>query len=115
MNKEELIYSCGKFIEKINKRFPIKIAYLFGSMATNTDNRMSDIDIALLFDNNYNSEEDVFIRGDLMEMGHEFFKIPIDIISLNKAALSLKYEVIKDGKIIWDASHLEEWILKYQF
>lgn len=103
MDKEELINSCSEFVEKINKKFPVEIAYLFGSMAKNTHNKMSDIDIALLFKNEYNLEDDIFIRGDLMEMGMEFFKIPVDIISLNKATLSLKYEVIKDGKIIWDS------------
>lgn len=105
MNNEEIINSCIEFIKKINKKFPIGIAYLFGSMAKNTNNKMSDIDIALLFKTDYNSKDDVFIRGDLMEMGLEFFKTPVDIISLNRAPLSLKYEVIKDDKLIWEVSH----------
>ncbi|MDF2674785.1 MAG: polymerase beta domain protein region [Clostridiales bacterium] len=66
MNKEELINSCIEFTRKIDKKFPIRIVYLFGSMAKNTDNKMSDIDIALLFKTDYSSEDDIFIRGDLM-------------------------------------------------
>jgi predicted nucleotidyltransferase len=104
MKKEDILNSCAEFVNKINKKFPVEIAYLFGSMAKNTENSMSDIDIALLFKKDYTAEDDVFIRGELMEMGIEFFKIPVDIISLNKASLSLKYEVVKDGKILLESS-----------
>lgn len=104
MNKEDILNSCTEFVNIINKKFPVEIAYLFGSMAKNTENNMSDIDIALLFKKDYTAEDDVFIRGELMEIGVEFFKIPVDVVSLNKATLSLKYEVTKGGKIIWESS-----------
>jgi uncharacterized protein YutE (UPF0331/DUF86 family)/predicted nucleotidyltransferase len=104
MNRSELIVSCRQFIDKVNKKYKIKLSYIFGSRARGTENNLSDIDIALLFDREYSDMDDALLRGELIEMGLEFFSIPVDIVSLNKASLALSYEVVKDGALVFEAS-----------
>lgn len=106
MDKNIFIERCSEFIIKINEKYPVNLAYLFGSRAKNTENVMSDIDIALYFTNNYDVMNDALVRGDIIELGFEFFKIDVDVVSLNYAPLLLKYEVIKDGIIIFEKSPL---------
>ncbi len=102
MNNNDFVMLCKEFIIKIDKKYPIKFAYLFGSRAKKTENAMSDIDIALMFNNRYDAMDEVFIRGYIIEEGKSYFNLEVDIVPLDKASLALKYEVIKDGIIIKD-------------
>lgn len=99
---KELLVSVEKFILKITKLYPIKFAYLFGSQSRGTATESSDIDIALYFEESYDSLNSALIRGNIIEHGKEFFKKNVDIVSLNDASLLLKYEVIHDGIVILD-------------
>lgn len=102
MNNNGFIKICKDFIIKIDKEYPIKLAYLFGSRAKGTENAMSDVDIALIFNNTYDAMDEIFIRGYIIEKGKSYFNLEVDVVQLNKASLALKYEVIKDGIIIKD-------------
>ncbi|MEL7596658.1 MAG: nucleotidyltransferase domain-containing protein, partial [Clostridiaceae bacterium] len=62
----------------------------------------SDIDLGIYFEDNYSEMEDMFIRGDIIERGKVFFGIPVDIVSLNKASLLLKHEIVKEGIVLKD-------------
>lgn len=104
MIKQEFIYQCKNFIEKIDAKYPIKLAYLFGSRATGTENLMSDVDIAIIFKNSYSNMDRVMARGDIIEEGKAFFKLNVDVISLDNASITLKHEVIKNGIIIKDTT-----------
>lgn len=104
MNNNNFVKLCKEFIIKIDKKYPIKFAYLFGSRAKKTENTMSDIDIALMFNNRYDAMDEVFIRGYIIEEGKSYFNLEVDIVPLDKASLALKYEVIKDGIIIKDTT-----------
>lgn len=104
MNNNDFVKLCMEFIIKIDKKYPIKFAYLFGSRAKKTENAMSDIDIALMFNNKYDAVDEVFIRGYIIEEGKSYFNLDVDIVPLDKASLALKYEVIKDGIIIKDST-----------
>lgn len=44
-----------KYIEKISKHYDIKEVYIFGSYTKGTENKDSDIDIAVVLDSNKNS------------------------------------------------------------
>jgi len=108
----------SKFIELINEKYPIKFAYLFGSRARGEERVDSDIDLALFFTESYEGLEEVLIRGDIIEDGKAFFKIPTDIVSLNVAPILLKYQVVKDGIIIKDSEDIatfESLVLREYF
>lgn len=96
------IEDIKKFIYKINDKYSIDLAYLFGSVARNQHNKDSDIDIAIKFKNKYSKIDEMFIRGEIIDIGKAYFKRNVDIISLDNAPIALKYEIIKDGIIIID-------------
>lgn len=101
-NKEKVLNLAKEFVEKISKDFPIKFAYLFGSFATGTFNNMSDVDIAVMFEEDIPALDEAILRGLLMEEGKALFKRDVDIVNLENANIFLKYSIIKDGIILKD-------------
>ncbi|HHU82860.1 MAG TPA: nucleotidyltransferase domain-containing protein [Firmicutes bacterium] len=87
----------------------VRFAYLFGSQAKGTAGRLSDIDVAVFFD------EAAYIRGSIYGPESELvFKLekaleagPVDIVVLNKAPILLRYQVLKYGEIIYCRSEEE--------
>ncbi len=99
---KNIISEVNEFLNKINKEYEIKFAYLFGSQSRGDATENSDIDIAVYFKKDYENLEEALIRGNIIEYGKEFFKKDVDVVSLNNASLLLKYQVIKDGIVILD-------------
>lgn len=89
-------------IEKIGNKYHLVLVYLFGSKATNTDNKLSDIDIAVLLEKNRRYE----IKDLILDLIYEFTRIfkseKIDILILNKASLAIQYKVISEGKLLFE-------------
>ncbi|GFZ33950.1 nucleotidyltransferase [Clostridium zeae] len=90
------------FILEIEKFCNIKFAYLFGSYARKENNEESDVDIALMLENNLESLEAVFLRGRIIDIGKKIFSREVDIVLLNIDSPVLKYEIIKEGLVIKD-------------
>ncbi|SHI08678.1 type VII toxin-antitoxin system MntA family adenylyltransferase antitoxin [Clostridium grantii] len=97
-----LFVKIMRFAKTIDEKYPIRFAYLFGSYARGDNHSNSDIDLAFYFDKHYSDIEDAFNRGTIIEDGKEFFNKNVDIISLNKASLLLKHEIIRDGIVVKD-------------
>ena len=76
----------------------IEIAYIFGSAKEGNIKEGSDIDIAVLLKNNYNSMLSLEI-GAFIE---EHFKCKTDVVELNKANPILKHEVFKQRKRLFE-------------
>lgn len=107
-----------KFLYDINKKYQIDFAYLFGSIAKGKERNDSDIDIAIKFKDNYSDIEDIIIRGEMIDNGKKYFDREIDIVSLNKAPILLKYEVVKAGIVIKDSDNrasFESLVLREYF
>lgn len=91
------------FLEEAESICNIKFAYIFGSYATGKQNDNSDIDIAIMPDlKEVSKKSELFIRGNLIELGISIFKKDIDIVFLNIDNVFLKYQVIKEGIVIKD-------------
>jgi predicted nucleotidyltransferase len=99
------------FDEKLNKfkaalekyLSDVIVVYLFGSSARGETKPLSDIDIALLLNDDsdeHNIEARILI--DAMKM-METEKI--DMINLNHAPLHIRYGVLKDRKILYCSDH----------
>lgn len=76
------------------------LAYLFGSVAEGFDTPMSDIDIAYLDDGggspfDFESEIETQIRKIFPSVGR------VDLVRLNDAPSSVKFKVIKKGKLLF--------------
>ena len=76
----------------------VKFAYLFGSYARGDSGPLSDVDLAVYLDNRF----DFFAcRLRLMEeVSRQLKGKSCDLVVLNNAALSLQYEIVRDGKIL---------------
>lgn len=87
------------------KRKEIIFAYLYGSLAKKTDNPLSDIDLAIYIDENkIPSSSNFGYRSDLIYELQTFSKKDIDLIILNEVSITLAYNVIKDGKLLFTKS-----------
>jgi len=80
-------------------RFPeIKIAYLFGSYAAGKNNKMSDLDIAVLLEEESSlADLKINIMAGLIELGYD----NADLSILNNMSIVGKYEAVKHNKILY--------------
>ncbi len=90
-----------KVREQLKKDKGVMLGYLFGSYAKNTQNILSDLDFALLLEeenedlkNNKKMEH----LGKLIEI---FKKNEVDLVILNDAPIFFQFVIIKEGKLIF--------------
>ena len=93
-------------LRKVFNKYPVIFAYIFGSFAKGQINLLSDIDIAVYFDEKINVEERLKFRYDIQDEIKIKLKNKkeIDIVSLNDAKPLLEREVVYNGKIIYSKS-----------
>lgn len=96
--KYELI--CN--IKNIFSNYPIKKAFIFGSRAKGTYRKNSDIDIAILADDNINSTTLNMIRNELEKLNTVLCFDVIDFSNTSKP--TLQENILKEGILIYDRS-----------
>lgn len=91
-----------KQLAQIFKKQKVVFAYLFGSQAKGEIGPLSDIDMAVYFDEKLSSDERFDLRlkiiGDLMDL---FKANKIDVVPLNDAPYLLENRILKEGKLIY--------------
>ncbi len=90
----------------------ILAAYLFGSQVKSKPNKYSDIDIAILFDDKTREEDYTDKQITMMINLSEILNKEIDVVILNRAALFLKYHILKDGVKIYERLDRNEHIFE---
>ena len=77
----------------------IVAAFLFGSYGTEFQNALSDVDIAVLLlpDKVEDFDTVLSISGDLAEIADED---DINVVILNKAPITLQFEVLSTGRLL---------------
>lgn len=91
-------------IERITgclKRYPVTVAYLFGSEAKGQSGALSDIDIAVYFDRNVDKSERFDLKLRLSVELSAMTKRTADVAVLNDSPPRLSYEIIKSGRVIF--------------
>ena len=79
-----------------NKQEDVKLAYLYGSTAKGKERTLSDVDIAVLLDESLNKKERFNLQLKLISELTGILKTDkVDLVVMNDAPLSLKYEIIK--------------------
>lgn len=92
-------------LSRIAKKYKINTFYVFGSRATGKTTKLSDYDFAVLFDDKVLEEQygdyQIKIISELLRLVKSDH---IDLVILNnkKMPLLLKYNVIKEGKILFE-------------
>ena len=92
------------FLKEAEKICNINFAYLFGSYARGEENENSDIDIAIMPDiTGIDKKSEIFMRGNLIELGKSIFEKDVDIVFLSVDSVFLKYKIVCEGKVIKDS------------
>lgn len=89
-----------KIVEFLTKKYKLKVIILFGSYARNTQNAESDIDIAIILNDNINIET---IKDELEDL----LRKEVDLINLNNINDSFRYEILMNGKVLYTSNELE--------
>lgn len=89
-----------KIVEFLTKKYKLKVVILFGSYARNTQNAVSDIDIAIMLNDNIKIEK---IQDELEDL----LKKEVDLINLNNINDSFRYEILMNGKVLYTSNELE--------
>lgn len=86
--------------DRISK-YPVIVAYLFGSEAKSTSGALSDIDIAVFVDKEIAKSERFDLRLRLSNELSSIMKRMVDVVVLNDVSVQLSFEVIKHGELIF--------------
>lgn len=89
----------AKVLDKIKE---IEVAFLFGSAGRETTRPESDVDIALLLNHLPAPMKRVSLRLNISESLSKVFGREVDVTILNTAGSLLKYQVAKDGKVLFE-------------
>lgn len=94
-------FSKQRLTEILEKR-KVLLAYLFGSQATGKTGPLSDMDIAIYFDERLGSNERFDLRLEVLGELTDMFKTDeIDLVVLNDAPPLLAHRIIKDGTLLF--------------
>lgn len=104
LNLLEIIFAKKDELERVFRERGVILAYIFGSVSKENISSFSDIDIAVLFDDKIDSSSYLDLSLELSFLIKEILrelKREIDLVVLNTASITLKYQVIKYGKVIY--------------
>ena len=91
----------GKLSEFFSSVDSVTVAYLFGSTVRGEANGLSDIDIAVLFDESMAKKEAFDLQLELIgELGSLLKTNNVDLVILNDSPLLLTYNVIRYGIVL---------------
>jgi predicted nucleotidyltransferase len=88
---------CSFFAEA-RSRFPVALAYLFGSQTTGQAGAQSDCDLAVLFDGNVSTDDRYLLAHQLTDL----LDTDVDLVDLARASIELVYNVIATGQILYE-------------
>ena len=77
-------------------------AYCFGSVVKGTDNKMSDLDVAIYLDESKIPQSGSFgYQGELILEIEQALQRKVDLVILNKAPLYLAHQIISEGILVF--------------
>jgi len=88
-------------IEELLSDGSVIVCYLYGSYARGEETPLSDLDIAMLWENEGSVEAR---KRDLLRLSQKLsrrFNLDVDVRSLNDATLELQYRVVSEGKVLF--------------
>jgi predicted nucleotidyltransferase len=91
-----------KLREKLNEDSGILALFLYGSRSSGKSHPRSDTDIAMLLGNKVKEEEYNTYRMKYISELKEFFPKKLDFIILNQVPPILQFQVLKNGKLLYD-------------
>jgi predicted nucleotidyltransferase len=77
----------------------ILTVYLFGSYGTELESEHSDLDLGILFSTPLSLMEELALAAEI----EKIIECEVDLVSLNKVNILLKYKIIKTGSKIYES------------
>lgn len=112
--------SLKKQLAEVFEKQKVVLAYLFGSQAKGKTGPLSDVDIAIYFDEKVVLNERFDLRLEVLGELMDLFKTDeVDLVVLNDAPVLLAHRILKEGILIFsgdDKKRLEyevKAVLKY--
>ena len=105
-------------LANLAKKHDIRFIVLFGSHAQNATRPESDVDIALFFDRDKNVLAEFEMFSDVLNGLSEALGVPsekLDLLTLNKANILLRYEITAGGKLLYGNADLYEQYQAFAF
>jgi len=99
-------------IDKISGKYGLKLAILFGSQATGKAHQGSDVDIAVLGEKKLSFEDIISLNNELAEV---FQTREIDVKSLHNSDPLFRYQVMRDGKLLFGKNYNYHSFKAYAF
>ncbi|MBL7074319.1 nucleotidyltransferase domain-containing protein [candidate division KSB1 bacterium] len=88
--------------------YPVETCYLFGSYARDDEGPLSDIDLAVFFDESLDKPKCSDLRLRLIGEIQRILKTDrLDLVDLNSSPLALHFKAIKEGKILFCRDELK--------
>jgi len=89
-------------IDRIFHRYPVKLAYLYGSVAAGNATPLSDVDIALVVVNDViELGKQLEMELDLMDVISRHCGTEVDVRIINNAPIMLRGEVVTNGILLY--------------
>lgn len=95
----ELTQKQKERIKELAKEFNLKLVLLFGSVASRETHQESDVDFAVLPENNLSFDEEILLNTKLSGLFGD--KKIIDLVNLKKVNPLLKYEIAKNCLLVY--------------
>lgn len=108
-------------LSNIFQKYPIFFGYIFGSFGTSRETSLSDIDIAVYINQDYDKYKRFKLRLELLNiLEKELYPKHVDLIILNDSPIILNYDIITKGSVIYQKSkqarlQFEQKALKFYF
>lgn len=101
--------------EYFKKHQEIEVSYIFGSVAQNRTNALSDIDIGVILDRS-KIDDKLYPYGYRANLISDLIKLlktnKVDVVLLDDASILLRHRILYYGKIIYSGN--EERRIKFQ-
>lgn len=89
-------------LARIFKKHSVVFAYLFGSQAKGTAGSLSDIDIAVYFDDEIDANEHFDLKLKVLDEITDLYRTDeVDLVVLNDSPPLLSHRILKEGILIF--------------
>ena len=96
---KKIIHMNKDLLDKLVNKYKITLIVLFGSYAEGKVRDDSDIDIGIYLEDKIGVKEETNLIEDMV---HAFKRDNIDLVILNTASPVLRFEVVRNGKLLFE-------------